>query len=175
MIRQMMKFGVAPALAVLLMLAPTGCQKDRYIHVGSNWDALHKLEPPEESFGVTAGGPGKTALGEDLAFRVVSENEGRLWVVQVSPDDRMSVMFPNDAVRDNRIGAGETVRIPPPGADWTIAANEPAGKSIVAFVVTTGDIDLTDVLSGKDGVEKAIRVAERSRWGLDKMVIDVRP
>jgi len=174
MIKQSTMIGVALALAALLAFFPVGCQKDRYIHVGPNWDALNTLNPPEDGFGVSAGGPGKTTLGQDLSFRVSSEKEGRLWVVQVSPDDRMNVMFPNNAVRDNRIAAGETLRIPPRGADWAIAASEPAGKSIVAFVVTTGNIDLTDVLSGNDGMEKAIRVAERAAWGVDKMVIDVR-
>jgi hypothetical protein len=160
---------------IILALAVTvasGCRDQQYIHVGKNWDALNQLEAPEDTFRVAAAGRRKATVGDEMRFTVTSDRDGRLWVVQVGPDDEVSVLYPNEVARENRIAAGETVHVPPTGAEWVIAAEPPLGRSIIAFVVTTGDTDLSDVLSSPEDAEKALRIVRRNDWGMDKLVID---
>jgi len=45
----------------------------------------------------------------------------------------------------------------------------------VAFIVTTGDTDLQDVLGQKGSMTKALRLMENGpSWGVGKLVIDVK-
>ena len=165
---------IVSGFLMILGLALTGCATNTYVSVGPKWDALHNLETPENTFDVSVKGDGKAAVGEELAFKVKSEKQGRLWVVQVDPDDHRTVLFPNDMASDNRIPAGETVYIPPKGAGWTIEATEPAGRSVIAFIVTTGDLDLYDVMGPGGNTEKSLRLARKpDGWALDKLVVNI--
>ena len=145
-----------------------------YVHVGPNWDALHKMQLPENTFNVKVTGPGKAAPGDDLSFKVTSAESGRLWVVQVGSDDTMSVLFPNDLHKNNTISSHSPVSIPPREADWEIIAQKPLGETIVAFVVTTGETDLSDVLNQDKSMSKAIIiVASSPAWGMARQILEI--
>ncbi len=160
---------------MLIMLAGIiGCKEEKYVHVGPNWDGLHKLKPSDRTFRVSVSGKNSAKIGDDLFFKITSEKDGRLWVVQVDPEDELSVLFPNQAISDNTISAGKSVSVPPKGVDWSITAGKPVGKSIVAFVVTTGDTDIGDVLTGEKDISKALKIAKSSDWGIEKLVIDIK-
>lgn len=152
-----------------------GCKKENtYVHVGPRWDALNKLNPPDGAFDVSASGDTSARVGKDLFFKVKSEKNGRLWVVQVDPEDHMNLLFPNDQSEQNDIKAGETVNIPPEDANWAITADKPLGKSILAFIVTTGDGSISDIIAGEKDLEKAVRLIKKSEWSIKKMVIDIQ-
>ncbi|CCK80686.1 DUF4384 domain-containing protein [Desulfobacula toluolica] len=161
-------------LSVLaVLIAFSGCKE--YVHVGRNWDALHKIKAPEDSFQVKVTGTEKAGLGDSLNFNITSAQSGRLWVVQVDPADTLNVLFPNDAQKENAITADTPLTIPPKGADWEIAAGEPVGESLVAFIVTTGDTDLSDVLNRDKSMSKAIRIVAASpSWGMTRRIIDIQ-
>ncbi|MBU2551055.1 MAG: DUF4384 domain-containing protein [Proteobacteria bacterium] len=163
-------------LWIATALTMTGCAGNtRYVHVGPSWAALNDMKTSERTFRVWVWGPDRADLGDRIDFEVQSEQSGRLWVVQVDPHDELTVLWPNDKVKDNRIEAQTRVHIPPQGADWSIVAGEPAGQSVVAFIVTRGDVDLADVLPQDDGMAKALSlVSETPNWGLIKRVIDVK-
>lgn len=169
-----MKQWIGIIILALAVTMTSACREQQYIHVGKNWDALNQLEAPENAFRVAASGRRAATVGDEMRFSVTSDRDGRLWVAQVGPDDEVSVLYPNEVARENRIEAGETVHIPPPGAEWVIAAEPPLGRSIIAFVVTTGDTDLSDVLSSPEDAEKTLRIVQRNDWGMDKLVIDTR-
>jgi hypothetical protein len=152
-----------------------GCASTQYVHVGPNWDALHQLDQKENDFKVQAKGPAEAALNETISFTVKSEKAGTLWVVQVDARDNTSIIFPNAYAAENRIPANTTVHIPPEGAHWNIAAGEPSGRSIVAFVVTQGDQDVGSLLRQPNGLSKALSVVSAAPGrGVDKIVINVK-
>jgi len=170
----MKHYMIAGMILLMIVAGISACKEEKYVHVGPKWDALHKLTPPEDSFRVRVSGDERAKLGEDLSFRVTSDKDGKLWIVQVDPRDELTLLFPNERMRDNTISAYKSVVIPPKEADWRIEAGEPAGKSVIAFVVTTGDIDIRDVLSEKKDISKALRlVNESGEWGIEKLVIDI--
>ena len=171
----MQVFKISLILPLLLILL-SGCKEKEYVHVGPNWEALNKLEASEKNFKVSGDVADTVKLGEKLEFDVISERDGRLWVVQVDSEDNVNVLIPNDVYEDNAIKANEKLTLPPSGASWELYADEPKGSSIVAFIVTTGNTDIRDVLrSGKDAMSKAIRVTESAgSWGIDKRVVDVK-
>lgn len=147
-----------------------------YVHVGPNWDSIHKLASNDRSFNVTAYGAGSVRLGDRVRFSVTSAKSGRLWVVRVDPNDEIGVLFPNNVSGTNWIDAGKTVSVPPAGENWDILADRPVGLSTVAFIVTDPDTDLSDVLGGQNAsMSKAISfVQTRPSWGIDHIVVDVQ-
>ena len=161
-------------LLFTLLLILSGCNKTEYIHVGPNWDALNKIKPSENTFSVNANAKEKYRVGDKLEFTVSSFKEGKLWIVKVDPDDSVEKLFPNEAAKDNSIKANIPLNVPGIGAAWSFKADKPLGKSVVVFIVTTGDTDLDDVLGQNGNMAKALRLVQESpQWGLEKHVIDV--
>ncbi len=164
------------ASLVIVLIVLTGCKEKEYIHVGPNWNALNKLESSENQFEVTGKVADSVKLGDSLQFDVTSERAGRLWVVQVDSNDAVNVLIPNDVYTNNTITANETLTLPPSDASWEMYADEPKGSSIIAFIVTTGNTDIRDVLGGGgDSMDKALRITRVAEsWGIDKHVVDVK-
>ncbi len=156
------------------VIALAGCPRTEYVHVGSNWEALSRLDPGEAGFKVTGKViPATAELGEPLRFEVRSEKPGRLWILSVDSDDELSLVFPNAQEEDNAIRGGRTVQVPAEDATWTIEAAEPLGESLVAFLVTDEDVVPEDILD-RDA-DKAIRVVSGRRyWGVATKVMEVR-
>ncbi len=156
-------------LLFILLFGIGACNQKEYVHVGENWAALNDLSPSRSSFSVEARTRSNYQLGEDLNFEVTSAKDGRLWVVRVDPDDEAVVLYPNAYTGDNTVWAGENVQIPPTGADWALEASEPLGESIVAFIVTTQDTNIEEVLNAPS--EAA--AARLPPWGMAKEVINI--
>lgn len=164
-------------VGLLAVVSVLGCKNEKhaeYIHVGENWAFIHAMDSPENTFPVTLKAPKHVTVGEKIHFEVKSARAGKLWIVQVDPEDHLTVFFPNEKTKDNRIEANKALIIPPQDAAWYLQASEPLGKSIIACVVTTGDTELSGALNERNSMEKAIQLIEESpTWGLDKVVIEV--
>lgn len=162
-------------LILALGISLTACKEPEYIHVGSNWDALQKVEADKGGFKVESRAGSNYKLGERMDFSVKSEKSGHLWVVQVGPDDEVTLLFPNDKSSANKIKAGKWKELTPKGSNWWFEAADPAGHNIVAFFVTTGDQDYRDILEGNGLViEKALRlVSDEQAWGLSKKAFNI--
>ena len=169
-----MKHIITIFLTLLLTIAATGCKEEKYVHVGPNWAGVNDLTPSGNSFAVHVTGNRELNLGDNLTFQATSGKDGKLWVVQVDPEDRVTLLFPNQKSKDNCIAAGTPFQVPPKDAGWRIQAEKPTGKSVVAFIVTTGDTDLQDVLGRQKSMSKALTLVENTpSWGVEKVVIDV--
>jgi hypothetical protein len=150
-----------------------------YENIGPNRAALYDLKSSDRAFKVEVTGVDVASMGDLLTFQVRSEEAGRLWVLQVDPEDNLSVIFPNKYTGENHIAPGENIHIPPKGADWVIEAWEPVGQSILAFIVTQGEADLDEVFGQQKNMagdmDKALNIVTASpNWGLEKMVVDVK-
>jgi len=141
-----MKIVILTSGVMLLTALLTGCQEPTYVHVGPNWDNLQKLQPDTSSFPVKVRADSHYKVGEPMRFSVYSERPGQLWIVQVDPEDQVSVLFPNKGQSDSSIPGGVWVSVPPERASWTLDADKPLGASMLAFIVATGDVDVANIL-----------------------------
>lgn len=162
-------------LGLMLSLFISGCNEDRYIHVGPNWEAIHTLEPSNKHFNVELKAKQHLVKGDTLSFKINSGKSGKLWLVQVGPDDRIILLFPNEVSKENEIQADQWVTVPADYEDYEIRAEAPFGKSTIAAIVTTNNLSLEEVLSVKNDMKKAfILIDTAPQWGLAHKVIDVK-
>lgn len=169
-----MKYLIRVFSLVSLLTVVTACDKTEYVHVGPNWDALNKVKLSKNSFGVKAKLKEKYTVGDKLQFTVTSKKDGLLWIAKVDPDDKLEMLYPNAAVKDNKIKANRPLNIPSKDAKWSYQADKPVGKSVVVFIVTTGNTKIGEILNDKKDMSKALQLVDEStQWGLDKHVIDV--
>ena len=152
-------------------------QSVQYIHVGPNWDALQKLDTSTSKFKIKSNIKKSYKVGDKITASISSARSGKLWVVFVDPNDEVSMMFPNPQAQDNEIEANKTIKLPQPDSGWAIEAAEPLGQTIVSFIVTTGDLDLYDVLSSNDEstMNEALSIIDTSdQWSIQTHVVTVK-
>ncbi len=165
-------------LLVITLLSACNEEQDstQYVHIGPNWAALHAIQPSSKTFDVQIEAKNTAILGDTLALKVKSEQAGKLWILQVDPNDEVSLIFPNALTPNHAIAAGQWMTIPAPGSSWSIEAMKPSGVSVIAFIVTSPNTDLNDVFNGQaNEMDKALRLVENApAWGLAKQVIDIK-
>lgn len=87
------------------------------------------------------GGSNRLRLGDRVRFEARSDVKGRLVILDINADRKVTLIYPNSFINDGdigRISAGDKVTIPSPDYPGFTAfeASEPLGKSyLVAFVV----------------------------------------
>lgn len=81
-------------------------------------------------------------IGQDtLEFSVTSSHDGYVYLALLGSDkSSYYLLFPNERDHDNRIRAGETLKLPRPG--WRIRAQGPAGVDNMLVVVSEAERDL---------------------------------
>lgn len=162
-------------LGLMLSFFISGCNEDRYIHVGPNWEAIHTLEPSDKHFNVELKAKQHLVSKDCLSFKIKSEKSGKLWLVQVGPDDTITLLFPNELSKENKIQANQWMSVPAGHEDYEIQAEAPFGKSTIAAIVTTNNLGLEDVLSVKNDMKKALVLIDTApQWGIAHNVIDVK-
>ena len=134
---------------------------------------MENLKSTNDQFRVELTGKAKLNLGDEMVFQVSSSQTGRLWMVQVDPNDEVTFLFPNMPEQDNRIMGNKPVQIPPASADWVIEAGEPKGESLVAAVVTAEKFDLYKNMGTKSTKKLADILSNAQDWGVGRMVITV--
>jgi hypothetical protein len=76
---------------------------------------------------------------------------------------------------DNTIRKGQPLTLPTEG--WELVAAEPAGKSLIAVIVTTGDVDpyaLTGLPApGETTKGVQLSTAPAGKWGVAYLKVDV--
>lgn len=100
---------------------------------------LAQLENPASPFDVQfefANGRNDFRLGEPVRFRVRSQRAGYLTLVDVEPDGKVIVLYPNQLDQDNHIDAGQEVVWPTPAMHAVVEAQPPTGRGIVRAFVT---------------------------------------
>ena len=138
-----------------------------------NWTAVENLKSTSDQFRVELTGKAKLNLGDEMVFHVSSSQKGRLWMVQVDPNDEVTFLFPNREGQDNRLLGDKSVKIPPASADWVIEASEPKGESLVVAVVTTEKFDLYKNMGTKSTKKLADILSNAQDWGVGHMVVYV--
>ncbi len=92
--------------------------------------------------------PLKTPLriGRDqLGFEISSSRDGFVQVLVLGPDGTLLLMFPNAQASDNRIRAGQTLRLPQD--NWPLDVSEPAGQEDFLVIVSQQPRDYSELSS----------------------------
>ncbi|MES2257236.1 MAG: caspase family protein [Pseudomonadota bacterium] len=130
---------VAPAPAAIAPAAPGAALTD----------ILAQSDPRRK---VSVSAPSQLLrIGKDtLDLSVTSSHAGYVYLVLLGSDKQSYYMlFPNDRDRDNRIKAGETLKLPRP--QWRITAQGPAGIDRMLVVVSESARDLSLLGDNKAG------------------------
>ena len=95
--------------------------------------------------------PSTLQIGRDwLDLTVTSNRAGFVYLVLLGSDGQsFYLLFPNDLDRDNRIAAGETLRLPRP--TWRVQGQGPPGRDTVLAIVAESERDLAPFAAHKQG------------------------
>ena len=90
-------------------------------------------------------------IGQDeLDLRITAARAGFVYLVLLGSDGRsFYLLFPNDLDGDNRIAAGQTLRLPRPS--WRVQSQGPAGRDTLLAIVAESERDLAPLASRKEG------------------------
>ena len=98
-------------------------------------------------------------LGQDMRFRVSSQEEGHLLVLDINAAGELSQVYPLDSgeigALDNRVRAGRGITIPSPSSGLRFTASEPAGRGRLLAILTPEAIALEDLLDKDFQVQAA--------------------
>lgn len=139
---------------------------------GANWTSLNALARQPALRQVDMDMPASVRVGETHQFSFTSRQAGRFWVLQVSPSDRLEMIFPATQAHvdsgENLIAAGET-------RSYSFVMEPPEGDYLMTVLLTDKDASLKDVLgdtalaSAPDVANfpaKGIRLLEPRDWGM---------
>ena len=88
-------------------------------------------------------------IGRDkLAFNIQSSRDGYVQVLVLGPDGSLLLLFPNAQSSDNRIKAGQSMRLPQ--ANWPLDTVEPAGREEFLVVVSAQPRDYSGLSKERD-------------------------
>jgi hypothetical protein len=105
------------------------------------------LEPAKERLSLGIQGGNSVRVGEKIRFEATSNIEGRLIILDVDANRKVTLIYPNSFVDKGDIGkisAGETVTIPGPEYPGftSFQAAEPLGKGYLVALVAPEDFDI---------------------------------
>ncbi len=89
--------------------------------------------------------------GEKLAAEFTAEREAHLYLIYHQADGKSLLLFPNEARRENRIAAKESVLIPPPGQDFRFRVGPPFGSEVLQVIASLKPLEELDGLVQKTG------------------------
>ncbi|HUF50104.1 MAG TPA: caspase family protein [Longimicrobiales bacterium] len=80
-------------------------------------------------------------MGERISFAARAPRNGYLTIIDIGTDGKVVVLFPLESARDNRVTAGQTIRLPAEAGSF-YEAQQPAGRGIVRAFLTDRPLDL---------------------------------
>jgi TolB-like protein len=89
-------------------------------------------------------------LGQEMRFRVSSQEEGHLLVLDINADGELSQVYPMDSgeigALDNRVRPGRGITIPSPSSGLRFTASEPTGRGRLLAILSPEPLALEDLL-----------------------------
>ena len=84
------------------------------------------------------------AVGEAVRLFVRSNKDAYLTVLNVGPSGNTTLLYPNAAQRDSRVGAHQVVEIPARGSGVSIRVGGPVGRELIKVIASTSPVPLFD-------------------------------
>ncbi|MFM2060066.1 MAG: hypothetical protein RLY71_4451 [Pseudomonadota bacterium] len=120
-------------------------------------------------FGVTAqAATRQLRIGRDaLSFTVSSARDGYVQVLLFGPDGSLMLLFPNAQASDNRIKAGQTLKLPQ--ASWPLETAEPTGPEQFLVIVSAAPRDYSELSQEREYIFLKLPTQQRgaelaARW-----------
>ncbi len=146
---------------------------------GPNWEKIASLEGAGHFKITLSSSKKKYKIGEEISFTITSDKDGYLWLGYVSPQDKISVIYPLEQGAEHKIPADQPMQIPPQDSDWKIKATPPAGSLLIFAVVAEKDVPLRYLIpfiSTEKEIKlhnKDINVGGRTKWDIATLVIKI--
>ncbi len=99
-------------------------------------------------------------IGDTIGFTARPSQDCYLYLLDVDPAGKVTVLYPNKYAKENKLRAGETTPLPAPNL-FRLRVTGPAGSEAVKAIVTTVPINL-EVLEGANGDFSALSGAGTS-------------
>jgi len=139
-----------------------------------------KIEPEKEFY--------KT--GEEIVIYFKANKDCKLYLLNLSADEKLYIIFPNDFQKDNLIKANTEYRIPPEGAEFRYVIKGPAGTDYlkaIAFLSKDTEIINNDEFKDEGAFQAAkvdtktiaIEMAEKvnkidsKKWAEEEITIKI--
>ncbi|MDR1978902.1 MAG: DUF4384 domain-containing protein [Synergistaceae bacterium] len=87
---------------------------------------------------------GVYGIGDNIVLTFKSEADAYLTVLDFTSSGQILVLFPNKWVENNRVKAGEEVKIPAEGQKFAMKAGGPVGVDVVKAIATNNDVPVVD-------------------------------
>ena len=104
-------------------------------------------------------------IGEKVRFRVTSERDGRLVLLDVNAKGEVTQLFPNFQStrheRGDKIARGRPITVPDAYYGFDFTASEPRGEGTVLAIVLEDDLSLNDIVGGHLNLDP---IADRDRY-----------
>lgn len=170
-----MKNIIKTSLLMALVFVISACEKQpKYVYVGKNWKALHQLSQQEPPFRVTAKVKKQYKVGENLTLNIFSENAGKLWVIQVDEQDKVTFISPSALIKDQMIAANETRNLPANNSPISIKATKPVGESLFAVIITTQKLNWQANGNEEQQLsELIVAIKQTSNWSANSYIVKV--
>ena len=112
---------------------------------------------------------------DKIVFYIKSEKNGYLTILDVSPSENITVIFPNKFHRDNFIKAGVTYQVPSPDYGFNFQVTGPAGLERIKAIITSNKTSLLklNLDEGFHSVKKGTTRGSRAIQVLSKQVDSV--
>lgn len=81
---------------------------------------------------------GTYRFGDQVVLNVKVDQDAYVTVLDVGTSGKVHVIFPNRFQKDNRVMAGEVIKIPDPRADFAFEVQGPAGTELLKVIATQG-------------------------------------
>lgn len=135
--------GSAPAP---VKIAPLSTLNDMY--QGRDDRRLVKISAPKTTLKINQ---------DRFDFSVTSREAGYVYILMAGSDgETFDILFPNQIDGDNKIAAGETLRLP--RASWRLTAGGPVGKNTILAIVSDGPRDFGSLNVTKAGPFSVVNV-----------------
>jgi Protein kinase domain/Domain of unknown function (DUF4384) len=97
---------------------------------------------------------------DKLRFDVLTARDGFLHVLARGPDGSLTVLFPNDNVKDARVKAGQRIKLP--HDSWAIEVGEPTGTEQLLVIVASTPRDFSQIAEEKAYIFRTVPVGNRA-------------
>ena len=118
--------------------------------------AIFTVQAPAPTAAVSSGALGVVAwvdhadntyaVGEAVRLFVRSNKDAYLTVLNVGPSGNTTLLYPNAAQRDSRVGANQVVEIPAPGVGASIRVSGPVGRELIKVIASTSPVPLFEAV-----------------------------
>jgi len=131
--------GAALVLSFSILMAQQKTEKKIEV------EAIEDIKNPEAEFEVELWvdrEEGTYKPGEEIKFFFKSSKDCYLTLIDVGTSGQVTILFPNEYQKDNKVKAGVTYSIPKEGARYVCRAREPVGEEVVKAIATLDETSL---------------------------------